>query len=123
MFVRPFPAVDSGKVKVSSGGGFLPMWSRDGRELFYVTRVVDTPTLASVAVPVQPATGSPFTYGKRDTLFSLSPYLRGVTLSHDISLDGRKFLMIKTMASTAPPPSLTVVSHWFDELRARVKGK
>ena len=36
IFVRPFPALDSGRWQVSTGGGTRPLWSRDGRELFYL---------------------------------------------------------------------------------------
>ena len=49
--------------------------------------------------------------------------LIGAALSYDVSLDGHRFLMIKEAPDTRLPPSITVVSHWFDELRARVKGK
>jgi serine/threonine-protein kinase len=37
VYVRPFPAIDSGRWQVSTGGGTRPRWSRDGRELFYFT--------------------------------------------------------------------------------------
>ncbi len=33
--VRPFPEVDAGRVQVSNGGGREPLWSRDGRTLYY----------------------------------------------------------------------------------------
>jgi Tol biopolymer transport system component len=36
VIVRPFPTVEDGYWQVSTGGGRMPMWSRDGRELFYV---------------------------------------------------------------------------------------
>ena len=36
IFVRPFPALDSGRWPVSTGGGTQPLWSRDGREIFYL---------------------------------------------------------------------------------------
>ena len=40
VYVRPFPGgapSGSGKWQISTGGGFHPIWSRDGRELFYET--------------------------------------------------------------------------------------
>jgi len=36
IYVRPFPNVTDDKVLVSNGGGTMPVWSRDGRSLFYV---------------------------------------------------------------------------------------
>jgi len=35
VYVRPFPDVGSGRFRVSTDGGFTPIWSRDGPELFY----------------------------------------------------------------------------------------
>jgi Tol biopolymer transport system component len=35
VIVRPFPEVETGRVQVSSGGGAEPLWSRDGRTLYY----------------------------------------------------------------------------------------
>jgi serine/threonine-protein kinase len=37
IYVRPYPDVTSGHWQVSTGGGTRPLWSRDGRELFYVS--------------------------------------------------------------------------------------
>ena len=36
VYVRPFPQVDSGLWKISTSGGTRPVWSRSGRELFYL---------------------------------------------------------------------------------------
>ncbi len=38
IFVRPFPALDSGRWPVSTHGGTRPLWSRDGKEIFISTR-------------------------------------------------------------------------------------
>ncbi len=37
VFVRPFPNTSAFKHQVSNGGGTAPLWSRDGRELFFVS--------------------------------------------------------------------------------------
>ena len=47
VYVRPFPDVNKGKWQVSTSGGNSPLWSPDGRELFY--RSGD----AAMAVPVE----------------------------------------------------------------------
>ena len=36
MYVRPFPG-PGGRWQISKGGGFVPLWSRDGRELLFET--------------------------------------------------------------------------------------
>src|SRR5262245_55808342 len=37
IYVRPYPDVNGGRWQVSTGGGRMPLWSRNGRELFYVS--------------------------------------------------------------------------------------
>ena len=54
VYVRPFPNVDDGQWNVSVGYGAIPVWSPDGRELFYrnqtdlmVVQVETEPTFRS----------------------------------------------------------------------------
>ena len=118
IFVRPFPRVDTGRWQISTRGGENPVWSPDGREIFY-----ETP-LQLMRVPVQP--GPPFLAGAPEPLFSLNPYMGAGTLGvpYDVSKDGQRFLMIKGAATeSSPSSSLVLVTHWFDELRARVPIK
>ena len=37
VYVQPFPEVNQGRWQISTAGGTEPVWSRDGRELFYRT--------------------------------------------------------------------------------------
>ena len=39
VYIRPFPNVNDGRWQVSNGFGIGPIWSQDGRELFYPKRV------------------------------------------------------------------------------------
>ncbi len=64
VYVRPFPDVQSGKWQVSSGGGTLPRWRRDGKELFYVSADADL-----MAVDISTVSG--FQAGLPKRLFSL----------------------------------------------------
>ncbi len=49
IFVRPFPNVDEGKWQISQGGGTDPLWSGDGRELFYRSDDGDAIRVADMA--------------------------------------------------------------------------
>ncbi len=112
VYVRPFPNVEQGRWLISRGGGTRPLWSRDGRELFYLGapgRVM--------AVPIQP--GRTFAAGNPQRAFE-GPYLAPALLrTYDVSPDGQRFLMIKGTAA-AQGPTLVVVQNWFEELRQRV---
>jgi eukaryotic-like serine/threonine-protein kinase len=121
IYVRPFPAVETGRWQVSSSGGETPEWSRDGRELFYLAPKPAT----LMAVPVQP--GPMFTFGQHKPVLDMQAYFAfgfgtgGRT--YDVSLDGKRFLAIRNSkgAATADRTTLTIVTNWFTELQAKVK--
>jgi hypothetical protein len=102
-------------VRVSSGGGEEPLWSADGRELFY--RQGD----AVMAVAVE--ADNEFSYAAPKTLFS-GPYARrtGLGRDYDVATDGR-FLMILQGDDTRPvaPASIVVVQNFGEELKQRVR--
>jgi serine/threonine-protein kinase len=114
VYVRSFPDVDSGgKWQVSSGGGRYPLWSPNGRELFYVSPD------GVMAVSVE--TDRTFRRGRPQRLFS-GPYLG----CWDISSDGKRFLMLKSSASrdsaseAIGPHKINIVLNWFEELKEQV---
>ncbi len=37
VYVRPFPNVNDNRWQVSTGGGTVPLWARNGREMFFMT--------------------------------------------------------------------------------------
>jgi serine/threonine-protein kinase len=122
IYVRPFPDVNAGRWQVSTGGGTRPAWSRDGRELFYLTGPPGNALKRMMRVPVRP--GATFEMGNPQLLFE-GPYYTGfVGRTYDVSPDGQRFLMIKDAAATAqagsPPPQIIVTLNWFDELKRRV---
>ncbi|MBP1610619.1 MAG: serine/threonine protein kinase, partial [Acidobacteria bacterium] len=126
IYARGFPDVNKGKWQVSTNGGISPLWSPDGRELFY--RSGDS-TMA-VAVTTEPAfkPGTPKTLF-RGTYFSYKPYGTEYT-PWDVSPDGKRFIMVKPpkppedkATAAGPQPKITVVVNWFEELKQRVPVK
>jgi serine/threonine protein kinase len=121
IFVRPFPDVNKGKWQVSEGGGHSPLWSPDGRELFY--RNGESVMVASVE------TESSFSFGSRKNLFRgtyVSEGYGGVILRcWDLHPDGKRFLMMKELPGDAASyeasqQKFNVVVNWFEELKERV---
>jgi eukaryotic-like serine/threonine-protein kinase len=125
VYVRPFPEVEGGRWQVSTSGGDSPLWSPDGRELFF--RNGD----AVMAVPVK--TDPAFSPGSPQTLFqgtyvsSILSYDDWNQATWDISPDGRRFLMMKETGLAASgvvrSRKITVVLNWFEELKRRVPTK
>jgi serine/threonine-protein kinase len=118
VYVRPYPDVAAGQWQVSTAGGTRPLWAHSGRELFDLG-----PDGALMRVPVEP--GATWAAGVPTRLLA-GQYLDGdsVTISsrtYDISLDDRRFLMIKEGETRdAGGPSLIVVQNWFEELKRLV---
>ena len=112
VYVRPFPDVNGGRWQLSSNGGLHPLWSRSGRELFFIAH---DGTLTAVRIKPGPS----FAYEKPAGLFPAGHYYVNIARNFDVAPDGTRFLFIKS-ASPAARPSIAVVTNWIEELRARV---
>jgi len=108
VYVEAFPA--SGfRHQISVGGGGDPVWSRDGRTVFYKNRD------DLFRVGVDRSRG--FSAGKPERLFERQ-YVRA-DLDYDVAPTER-FLMIKPSEEELKPSQLKVVVNWVDELARRV---
>jgi serine/threonine-protein kinase len=120
IYVRPFPNVGGGLGLVSTAGGTRPLWSRNGKELFYVGT-----DGALLRVPVE-ANGATWHAGAPTKLLEGRYYTSGGGRTggrmYDVSLDGQRFLMIKAPGAdaSAASPALIVVQHWDEELKRLV---
>ena len=115
IYVRPYPG-PGGKWQISTEGGTEPVWNPKGRELFY--RTGDK----MMAVDIDTQAG--FVAGKPRQLFE-GPYLANpignARANYDVSADGQRFLMIKSMQQgQAVPTQINVVLNWDEELKRLV---
>jgi Tol biopolymer transport system component len=106
VYVRAYPAADR-RTLVSVGGGHDPVWSADGRELFY--RQGDG--LYAVPVTLSPT----FSVGSPRLLFT-GPYLDG----YDVSRDGQRFLVVRVSDEERAPRRLHLVQNWLEEVKEKV---
>jgi len=111
VYVQPFPR--SGKKwQVSTEGGTEPVWSRDGRELFYRKGNM------MMVIPIQ--TSPSFNAGKPRLLFE-GRFQAGYPgqPNYDVASDGRRFLMVESEWEPTVT-KLNVVLNWFEELKQRM---
>jgi serine/threonine protein kinase/Tol biopolymer transport system component len=109
IFVRPFPNATSSKWQVSTDGGTEPVWSRDGRELFYRNGNDDL-------IAVEITATNTFSFGRKRVLFSAAPYLGDPNHSNfDVHPDGERFLMLRNVSSSGG--ELIWVENWLEELK------
>jgi Tol biopolymer transport system component len=117
IYVRPFPNVSEGRWQVSTNGGTRPLWSRNGRELFYFI-----PPGVIMAAPVTP--GAVFSAGTPVAVVKGNYSSPQTGRMYDVSPDGRRFLLIREVRpqgeTAPPPPQLIVVQHWTEELKRLV---
>jgi Tol biopolymer transport system component len=118
IYVRPFPDVEKGRKRISTNGGYDPLWSPDGRELFY--RNGDE--VWAVSVETDPY----FNAGIPEVLFRGTYYSSWIHTSWDIDPDGKRFLMLKPYGRTDEestarlPIKINIVLNWQEELKQRV---
>ena len=121
VYVRPFPDVDSDRVRLSTDGGSGPLWAHSGSELFFV----DADRGLIVA---EVETDSGFRIVQRETLFTIGPEYRLGGLSggsdfYDIAPDDQRFLMGRfagTAALSGDSRRFILVQNFFEELNRLV---
>ena len=104
VYVQTFPE-HGGKWQVSTGGGNFPVWSRDGRELYFIS--ADNKMMA---VEVK-GDGRKFDAGVPKPLFAVPGQAQ-----FDVSKDGR-FLIHVPVDQTASNVPLMVVVNWQAALK------
>jgi Tol biopolymer transport system component len=124
VYVRPFTtagAGNRGRVQVSNRG-WGPVWSRNGRELFYQTNQnapgQDTVALGSVMVVGYTVQGESFVADKPRAWTARLAGLGGF----DVAPDGKRIVvLLPATPPEAPRPDHTVVllQNFLDELRRR----
>jgi eukaryotic-like serine/threonine-protein kinase len=118
--VKVRPLSGKGEVVQASGeGGWEPLWSHDGKTLFYRDFRADK----LMAVPVEP--GPALKVGRSRVVFERQWLLEGTLFgrNYDISPDDKRFLMVEAVPPPAPPTKYVVVLNWAEEMKRLVPGK
>ena len=114
IYVAPFPGPGP-RHQVSTGGGTEPLWSRDGRELFFqngahLIGVTITPGAAfSASVPHVVHQGRFLKTTNGNTCWS-------------ITRDGQRFLRIQQVEPERAINHIELVLNWFSELKQLTSG-
>ena len=100
IYIQSFPTPGK-KWRVSVNGGSRPVWSRDGKELFYIGS--DHNLMVSTV-----KAGPTFETGSPQPLFVTR---QSITRFFDVSPDGRRFLLIDRLPNPITPP-MNLVINW-----------
>ena len=114
VYVRPFPG-PGGQSQISGGGGHFPVWSRDGRELLFLTRDQRVMSVSYAAKGDSFLVGQPrlWTETRLRSVSTVSNY--------DLAPDGKHLaaLVADNPNGEKPVTHLTFLLNFFDELRRR----
>ncbi len=117
VYVRPFPdTAAGGKWQISSGGGSLPVWSHDGKNLIFETG--DNRIMAASYT----ANGVSFLPGKPRPWSDKQLTMPTANGNYDLAPDGTRIeALVVTPVSEANERSIhvTFLLNFFDELRRR----
>ena len=100
IYVQTFPA-PGGKWQISTNGGSHSIWSRDGKDLYFIGA-------AGKMMAVEIKGGSKFEAGVPKPLFDVR--FPGGNTWFDVGKDGR--FLIPVLAEQAAAPPMTVVANW-----------
>ncbi len=114
VYIRPASG-HGGKWHVSLEGGIVPVWSPDGKELFFVRG----DSMMAVAIE---ASETQITSGAPKKLFDFPPGRRSErdTRSFDIAPDGMRFVLIRSATPGLGRRHINVVLNWSEELKSKV---
>jgi Tol biopolymer transport system component len=118
VYVTAFPKGGK-KWLISKGKGWKPLWSPDGRHIFYSRPEGDgSQTMMMVDIAIEPE----FLASEPHPLFRIpvDRYDPGDYYTHpgwDISPDGKHFVMVKWDENWREPRHINITSNFFEELR------
>ena len=102
------------RTAISTSGGIEPVWSHDGRELFF--RTLDDDALMVVRVQHEPTLSVTAPERLFDGAFLRTAPLIGIA-NYDVAPDGQRFLMVESSRRSL---EVSVILSWRDELRRSV---
>jgi WD40-like Beta Propeller Repeat len=116
----------SGKWPISTGGGWHPIWSRNGRELFYQASDTRTMQASDTRIMVTTYTAKADSFAPdKPRPWSNTPIFDPAPGSWNLDLapDGKRFAVFPRPDATSEQKGsvhVTVLLNFFDELRRRV---
>jgi Tol biopolymer transport system component len=121
VYVEPFPPTGE-KHQMTTNGGDNPLWSPDGKQLFFLRHDIrEGPTRQVMVVDIQTQSG--FTFSNV-TALPIEGLIATGPRPYDITPDGMYFLVIVPKAqddgSKWTGDQLLVTLNWFTELQQRV---
>jgi eukaryotic-like serine/threonine-protein kinase len=119
IYVEPFPPTGS-KYQITTTGGMSPLWSPDGKQIFYIGITGPQRQLPSVDVHTQPSFGF-----ANPTKLPIGRIATRPTMNrpYDITPDGKEFLIVYRDSNAFEAPAqrqIRITLNWLEDLKRRV---
>jgi dipeptidyl aminopeptidase/acylaminoacyl peptidase len=106
VYVRAFPD-SGGKWQISNGGGTMPHWAANGREIVYHDNEDGI-----AAAEVRSTPGGSFQFEPPRQLFRASVTRQGLEWVYDIAPDGKSFVVTQSVAVPVGAMHVTLIFNW-----------
>jgi serine/threonine-protein kinase len=122
IYVRPFPATATAYLAPVDADSHHPVWSPDGKELFYV---YGPSQFGSMSVSTQPSMsfGSPVHAPRSGFTTAVPASVR----TYDMLPNGKQFIGVvpagQTRSNAPGGREIQVVLNWFEDIKQRASGK
>ena len=116
VYVEPFPPTRA-KYQITTTGGDSPIWSPDGKQIFYIESGGPTRQLLSVDVHTQPTFG--FANPTKLPIDKIAAR-GGMVRPYDITPDGKQFLVVYRDSNALDQPAqpqIHITLNWFEDLK------
>jgi Tol biopolymer transport system component len=121
IYVRPFPPTATAYVAPEDRDSHHPVWSPDGKELFYVAGSSQS---GSMSIRTQPSVS--FGHPVRAPKSGFATQIPASVRTFDILADGKHFIGVvpagQTQPGSAGAPQIQVVLNWFEDVKQRAPG-
>jgi len=114
VYIRPFPDVAGSRWRISNDGGGAPVWSADGRTLFY--RSMGGHGVVSADLTRGPTQGRVMWNLPEENNYEANDWNR----LYDVSPDGRFIFIERAGGVSDVSGDLVIVQNFFEELKAKV---
>jgi hypothetical protein len=119
IYLRPYPQAGP-RIQISAEGGTSPVWSRNGRELFF--RNGDQILAVSMTLGAQAVAGKPQVLFSKLIAEDASGLAYDIIADFDVSADGQHFVMPRYSAEAHNPPGSIVILNWREELKRKMSA-
>lgn len=112
VYICSFPDLDN-KKQISTDGGVEPVWSPEGKELYYRNFTANKVMGVSFSESAKMQPGKPKLILQGKFVQNSGPWGR----NFDITPDGKRFLMILEGSNELPAGQINVIVNWTEELK------